>query len=155
MDSRALRATQSPRDVQDALCGATRGSGLSCCWCETQEHVPAAADVSIASCGLLALWVRHPHPVTLQSHSFYSLNDVAKRICLFSFFPIVILFFSRKNMRVSSAEIHQMWARLISPIKLQSLCHTPTGNSTGLIIWYHLSTFFFQKLSSSYFVPFK
>lgn len=119
------------------------------------RNVPAAADVSISSCGPLALWVRHPHPVALQSHSFYSLNDVAKRICLFSFFPIVVLFFSRKKMRVSSAEIHQMWARRISPIKLQSLCHPPIGNSTGLIIWCHLSTFFFQKLSSSYFVPFK
>ena len=119
------------------------------------RHPPRTGEVSIASCRRLALWVRHPHPVASQSHSFYSLNDVEKRICLFSFFPMVVLFLSRKKMRVSSAEIHQMWARRISPIKLQSLCHPPIGNSTGLIIWYHVSTFFFQKLSSSYFVPFK
>ena len=95
------------------------------------------------------------HILLPHSRIHFTLNDVAKRICLFSFFPIVVLFFSRKKMRVSSAEIHQMWARRISPIKLQSLCHPPIGNSTGLIIWYHVSTFFFQKLSSSYFVPFK
>ena len=113
------------------------------CWCQHRIMRPAC----IVS--------QTPTSCCLQSHSFYSLNDVGKRICLFSFFPIVVLFFSREKMWVSSAEIHQMWARLISPIKLQNLCHKPIGNSTGLIIWYHLSTFFFQKLSPSYFVPFK
>lgn len=66
-----------------------------------------------------------------------------------------LLLFSTKELRISSAEVHQMWARLISPRKLWSLCHMPNGNSTHLIIWYHLSTLFFQKLSSTYFVLFK
>ena len=115
------------------------------CWCQHRIMRPACiVSQTPTSCCLTITFILFFEWCREEDMSFFIFSNSR------------LIFFSRKKMWVvSSAEIHQMWARLISPIKLQNLCHKPIGNSTGLIIWYHLSTFFFQKLSSSYFVPFK
>lgn len=137
----------------DEVCGATHRSGFSHSWCETQRKC------------LCRSWCQHvQHVTSLHCESdthilllypltrVLPLSDLSKRICLIFFIQKSVVFQQKGDVCMSSAEVHQMWARVISPVMLWSFCHRTNGNSTHLIICvliqHHLNISFFKEISS-------